>query len=93
MFSASDYGLEEVEVWPENWSAWLLFCQVSTQWRTGMQTFMGGAISVPTGLDYGAVYPLLDRIAADKQEWLELFADLQTLESASLERIRENQKD
>ena len=66
----------ECEVWPENWPAWSLFCQVSTQWRVGM----GGA----TGLDYGAIYPLLDRIAQDAAEWMDLFDDLQVLEGAAL---------
>lgn len=93
MFSAADYGIDVVEVWPENWKAWTLFCGVSRQWRMGMQTSMGGSISIPVALDYCAVYPLLDRIASDNDEWLELFADLQVLESAALERISENAKD
>lgn len=72
-------------MWPENWQAWSLFCQVSTQWRVGM----GGA----TGLDYGAVYPLLDRIAQDAAEWMDLFEDLQILERAALKQMSENRSD
>lgn len=50
---------------------------------------MGG----PTGLDYGAIYPLLDRIAADPAEWMELFEDLQVLESTALKQMSENRSD
>lgn len=89
MFSAADYDLEEVDVWPENWKAWTLFCRVSTQWRI----VSGLAGAGYTGLDYPAVYPLLDQIAIDKQEWMELFEDVQVLESAALARISENDKD
>lgn len=82
-----------MEVWPENWPAWSLFCQVSTQWRMGVQSFMGGAVSMPIGLDYGAVYPLLDRIAQDAGEWMDLFEDLQILERAALKQMSENRSD
>lgn len=85
MFTAADYGLDAVEVWPDNWQAWSLFCQVSTQWRIGM----GG----PTGLDYGAIYPLLDRISADQSEWMDLFDDIQTLERAALKQMSENRSE
>lgn len=74
-----------MEVWPENWPAWSLFCQVSTQWRIGMGS--------PTGLDYGAIYPLLDRIAADPAEWMDLFEDLQILERTALKQMSENRSD
>jgi len=39
--------VEEVEVWPCNWPAFLLFNRMSTQWRAGA----GGAI----GLDYSCI--------------------------------------
>lgn len=41
----------------------------------------------PTGLRYEAVYPLLDKLAADKDEWLELLADIQVMEAQALETI------
>jgi hypothetical protein len=37
----------DFEIWPENWMPFLVFSEVSTQWRVGA----GGA----TGLDYVAV--------------------------------------
>lgn len=93
MFTAADYGLDAVEVWPENWQAWVLFCQVSTQWRMRMQSFMGGSVSTPSGLDYGAIYPLLDRIASSNEEWLELFEDIQLLERTALDQMSENRRE
>ena len=68
-----------VEVWPENWASFEAFCTVRTQWRTG---FNG-----PTGLDYSAVYPLLDRITTDHDEWHSLLRDIQVMEFAALEAI------
>ena len=59
-----------------------MFDSVFTQWRVGM----GG----PTGLDYAAVYPLLDRAAKDPQEWDELFSDIQVMEGAALKQMSEN---
>lgn len=93
VFSAADYGFDAVEVWPENWPAWTLFCQISTQWRMRMQSFMNAVLSVPSGLDYGAIYPLLDRIACSDEEWLELFEDVQILERTALEQMSENRSE
>lgn len=69
-----------IEVWPENWGVFRLFCRLDTQWRVGG---MGGV----SGLDYSAVYPLLDRLAASSQEWDEMLEDLQALESGALSEI------
>jgi hypothetical protein len=60
-----------------------LFCKVGTQWRTA------GASGQLVGLDYGAVYPLMDRMGLSAQRWDELFQDLQTLESEALETRNE----
>ena len=72
-------------MWPDTHAAFILFNNLSTQWRIGM----GG----PTGLDYAAVYPLLDRAAKDPQEWDELFSDIQVMEGAALKQIGENRAD
>ena len=72
-------------MWPDNHAAFILFNNLSTQWRIGR----GG----PTGLDYAAVYPLLDRAAKDPQEWDELFSDIQVMEGAALKQIGENRAD
>lgn len=75
-FAPEDFEQEDCEVWPENWPSFSLFCQLQTQWRTGM----GGA----TGLDYTALYPLLDRMADDAEQWDLLFDDVQVMERAAL---------
>ena len=72
-------------MWPDNHAAFGLFNNLSTQWRVGM----GG----PTGLDYAAVYPLLDRAAKDPQEWDELFSDIQVMEGAALKQMSDNRSD
>ena len=78
-------GERVVEVWPENHAAFNLFYSLRTQWRVGM----GG----PTGLDYAAVYPLLDRAAKDPQEWDELFSDIQVMEGTALKQMSDNRSD
>ena len=72
-------------MWPDNHAAFILFNNLSTQWRIGM----GG----PTGLDYAAVYPLLDRTAKSESEWQDLFEDLQVMEGAALKQMSENRSD
>ena len=74
---------QEVEVWPENHDAVLLFCRVGTQWRAGM----AGA----TGLDYNVVLSLIDRLGLGPDEADELFDDVRHLESAALEVMRDGQ--
>lgn len=68
-----------VEVWPENWQSFDLFVSVGTQWRIGM--------AGPTGLDYSALYPLLDRLPAD--EWQSTFDDVRIMERAALDAMHE----
>ena len=68
-----------VEVWPECERAVGLFLRLRTQWRIGM--------SGPTGMDYGAMYPLMERMALDADAWDELLDDIRALESAALDEI------
>lgn len=55
---------------------------MSTQWRTGV----GGVI----GLDYCAIYPIIDRITKDNEEWNALFDDVREIESGALQAMSEN---
>lgn len=48
---------------------------------------MGG----PTGLDYGPLFALMDRMKLSDEDHDELFGDIQTLERAALEAM--NAKD
>ncbi len=43
------------------------------------------------GLDYSAVYPLLDRRCPDADDWNEMFEDIRAMESAALEQTRQDQ--
>lgn len=71
-----------MDVWPENWPAFETFTRLTTQWSAGV----GGVI----GLRYEALYPLLDRIASDAQEWEFLFDGVRAVERGALEQISEN---
>lgn len=72
-----------VEVWPENWPVVGLFSRLLTQWR---YSFSGRE-----GLDYAAVYPLLDRMGLSPRDWDHMLDDLQVLEGAALTQMRANQ--
>ncbi len=71
---------KQVEVWPENWPAWSVFCTVNTQWRTG---FNG-----PTGLDYTVLFRVLDESELSKPEWRQIFSDVRQLEAYALTEMR-----
>lgn len=82
-FAPEDYETDPVEVYPENWLALDVFILMGTQWRVGM--------SGATGLDYSALYPLLDRRTSTQSEWDDLFADVRVCEQAALAEM--NRKD
>lgn len=71
-------------MWPENWQAVCLFGRLLTQWRV--------AFSGPTGLDYCAAYPLMDRLNLSAPDWDAMLDDLQVMELEALATIRANQK-
>lgn len=68
-----------VEVWPENWQTFCIFCDLQTQWRAGF----GG----PTGLDYGVFYRDLDDLGITGEERLRVKADIRAMEQAALGAI------
>lgn len=70
---------EEAEVWPDNWRAWCYFERLVTQWRVGMNG--------RTGLDYTAVYGLLDRLGLSDADWWKTFDDIQHMEIAALDAM------
>lgn len=73
-----------IEVWEDNVPAYTLFTTVMTQWRIGMS----GAI----GLDYGAVYPVMERMRLDDEAWRELLTNLQVMEAQALAIFRRSKK-
>lgn len=76
------YQPTDVEVWPENWAAVQLFDRISTQWRTAAR----GAI----GLDYCAVYPVMERMQLGGQDWLLMLDDIRAMEQAALVQMSES---
>lgn len=81
-FELEDYETDEVEVWPENEPAFQIFRRVGSRWR---YPAMGG---VPIGLDWQAVYPLMDRILSG-DDWVEVQDALSVMEDAALATMRE----
>jgi hypothetical protein len=79
-FSVEDY-LMTAELWPENWSAWRVFCDISGQWRLA-------ANGQPFALDYGPLFTRMDRLNLSADEWEDLFQDIRVLEAAALEASR-----
>ncbi len=73
---------DEIEVYPENWRAAELLIRLGTQWRVGM----GGM----TGLDYGVMFQMMDRMRLSDAEYDELFEDMQYLEQIAMESVRES---
>jgi hypothetical protein len=71
-----DFAGEDIEVWPDNQRAYLLFVEIRTQWRVGA---MG-----PTGLDYGVLFRKMDRMNLQPDEYDELEDDIRTMECAAM---------
>lgn len=71
---------QAVEVWPENWPVFEVFSRIGTQWNVSM--------SGHTGLRYESIYPLIDRMC-EPADWLQMFDDVQTMERAALDVMRE----
>lgn len=77
---SSYYAEKEVEVWPENWRAVILFSRVGTQWRVGMTGV--------TGLDYGVLFRLMDEEGLVGDAWSSVLADIQVMEAQAMETMR-----
>lgn len=75
--TGSDLQVEEVEVLPDVWPAFLLFRAMSTQWRAGM----GG----PTGLDYAALPVTGDLLGMTSEEIRSAFEDVRVMEGVALD--------
>lgn len=74
-----------MDVWPETWQAFTVFCGLRTQWRVGGT---GGA----TGLDYNILFHRLDRMGLTHSEYEQLEADIHVMEVAALGAMRETNK-
>jgi hypothetical protein len=70
----------DFEIWPENWIPFLVFSEVSTQWRVGA----GGA----TGLDYVAVKWVMYLMKIKKK--YEVLRAIRTMESSALKTMNKS---
>lgn len=78
----ADVPDEEVEVWPDVWSALRLFEAMSTQWRTGM----GG----PSGLDYSIIPATALMLGIKRRDLPDIFPDLRIMEAEALAVMAES---
>lgn len=76
-----DFAGEDVEVWPENWQAFRLLCDIRTQWR-------GAGMGI-IGLDYNVLYHKLDRMGLTPEQYDDLEADIQVMEQAAMAAMKE----
>ena len=74
-FSPEDYD-ETVEVWPDNWKAFLVMDSMGTQWRTGAC----GA----TGLDYGVLPNVMRLVGVSAKDRPSVFQDIRVMESEAI---------
>jgi hypothetical protein len=68
---------QQYEVWPEHEDAVLTFLRCQTQWRTTMNGVMG--------LDYGAVFQMMDLYAVSRRQ--QVLEDFQIMEAYAKELI------
>lgn len=70
------------ELWAENWPAFKLFNDFSTQWRVGMNG--------PTGLDYTVFLHELDRRGLSRDEYDDTLGCLRVIEQTALKEIHKD---
>lgn len=79
--TVDDYA-EDIDIWPDNWSAYTVFSMLRSQWDVG---FNGR-----TGIKYPVMFELLDRKGLCGDEWWQMFHDLREMEFSALAAM--NQK-
>lgn len=72
-----------IEVWPDNELALDIFRRVGTRWRSPP---MGG---VPIGLQWEAIYPLMERKKLDDDQWNDLHDCLMVMEQEAIKTMHE----
>lgn len=77
------FGMIDCIIWPENWPSYLVFSNMGSQWRIGMN----GA----SGLDYNVLSEIWRRLKVPFNTRDDIFQDIRLMESTALEQMRENQ--
>jgi len=81
-FAPEDYEDDPVPIWPDTCQAFDLFVFMQTQWRRD---------NGPCGLDYNVLFRKMDRMNLSADEYDQLEADIQVMETTALEAIRKSQ--
>lgn len=82
--SLEDYEDDATECWPENGPVLEVFSRVSTQWRVAG---MGGYV----GLDYTALYRVMDEMGYRGPDWLQMLDDIAAMEAGAMARRNSKQ--
>lgn len=80
-FTRADFSRYAIEVLPDNETAYRLFCDMQTQWRTGS--------AGPTGLDYGVLFHKMDRMRLAEEDYITLEEDIRVMEYEALAAMHE----
>lgn len=81
----SDFNTAPYELWPENLAVVQLFSSLSTQWR--MASPGGEMPDYATGLDYNVLFHKMDRMTLTPEQYQDLEADIQAMESEALQTM------
>lgn len=81
LFTAEDFELDTVEVWPDCWPSWQLFCELSGQWRIS-------GMGARTALDYTPLFMRMERMGLSEEAWNDMFRDIRVIEGAALDAMQ-----
>ena len=65
------------EIWPENYTAFQVFNEISSQWRVGMNG--------PTALDWNVAFEVMKLMKVKRQ--LDVIRDIKVMERAALNQM------
>lgn len=79
--------VDDIEVWPDCWPAFLLFCDVDNQWRRA------GMEGVPVALDYGVLFTRMRQLGYHGDAREQIFRDVQVMEREALYQMEKARDD
>jgi len=82
-FELEDYVTDVIEVWPDNERPLSIFRRIGTRWKfppMGM---------VPIGIEWPAIYPLMERMGLSDDDWNDLHDALIVMEGSALKTMQE----
>lgn len=85
-FEADDegsFGMVDFGIWQEHWQSYIVFSNIGSQWRIGMNG--------PSGLDYNVLAEIWRRLKVPFADRDHIFQDIRLMESSALEQMKDNQ--